>query len=811
VATELETPTIEEVEQNYFTFDDFPDVKVFFEDNIIQAIKPRNIPKDGKNATTENSQVVNSYTGAPISLIVSANPITNQLRSKYGFTNIPTAQHGQIVPRFKAVVEAFVTMATSDGKWGSRWDGIDVWQNEGLSSYRNIVKFFDVADAVGFYSLSTKKRKEKAPDKKMDIKEKRQQIDLDNFIKDPLVGEWRGEIWDADTKTWTEDLPTKFKDKAIDRAQRLREALIILGMTPEELLAGTTDASEARRVAGSAPEKLKLLTKRLREKTFTPVGDEANRFGDFSLYQWAMKKDVPVLAELKNPDTGKMEIVKFADQKHSKFQEGSRNVLKDLTKQLRHFIAQHGLGTPIGDDWSQKTTGALHGDLEMPIPVLKKFDECLKNKEFLKDHPDGIIYETEEKQLYNDEQTKVTRKIPQPDGSIKEYHKGDYIPLWLKDGTYVPAAKKIDGELKPEPYQKIKKFETNDEDWDDAYFYYKVAMDLGWRAEEAFTSGANRASGENSTGIIEQGAEQQEIMTGKTFPIIVQIMTRKTAGIEGRTHHGGNISFEDTKVMIKRKRDMVEKYSDTKKYSEEEALKHGVIQYYEDRSIDYELYLKTGKVRYGETKSETPLKVKNTIHALIGTDDKYTRVGTMEFPKNAKFRPDKRKLYNKEKWTIPQVKTYDKQRGKLRAIMRVCYEKVLAKDMYRDYFSKHSLHALRHLFAQYWLTATQGKDGKGTRDFAFVMELGHWGGVDVLMNFYGKSSNAAKGRKQVQIQTSYDGLEEDAKKIKEWEAEEKVKKLNEVLDNVDQNFNVDDEDEESAVTTTTESQDELQK
>ena len=64
-----------------------------------------------------------------------------------------------------------------------------------------------------------------------------------------------------------------------------------------------------------------------------------------------------------------------------------------------------------------------------------------------------------------------------------------HIPLWLKDGTYVPAKEK--GKPAP-PYQKVKKFETDEEDWNDAYFYYKVAMDLGWRAEEAFTAGCNK-------------------------------------------------------------------------------------------------------------------------------------------------------------------------------------------------------------------------------------------------------------------------------------------------------------------------------
>ena len=731
-------------------------------------------------------------------MIVNANPIVNQLTSMYGF-KIPTAQHGQKVQRFKAVVEAFVTMATSSGKWGAAWDGIDVWEKENLSSYRNIVKFFDVANAVGFYDLETKKRKEKAPDEIIDIKEKRQQIDFTNFLKDPLVGEWRGEIWQPKTETWLTDQATKFKDKSPDKAQQLRKALILLDMTPEQYLQGTTDPAEARRLKDNPREKMKALTKRLREKTFKPVGDEAKEFADMSLYDWVTKKKVPILADIENPETGKIERITFSSQRHENFAEGTLGILKNFTKQLRHFGAEHDLPTPVGADWSQKTTGAQHGELDMPISILREFDKCLKNKEWLKEHPDGIIYETEAKQLYNETITKTKRQIKQPDGSLKNYYKGDYIPLWLKDGTFVPA--KVKG--KPAtPYQKVKKFVSNEEDWNDAYFYYKNAMDLGWRAEEAFTSGANRAQGKNSTGILEEGVADQEVMGGKTVPIIVQIMTRKTAGIEGRTHHGGNISFEDTKVMIRDKRDMVDEYSDPKKHDAKEALEHGVVQFYEDRTIDYELYLKTGK------EPEFRL-VPNPIHALIGADGKYTKVGTMEFPKTAKFRPEMRKLYNKKNWTIPEVKKEDTERQKLRAIMRICYEKVLERDMYDEYFKEHSLHALRHLFAQYWLRASQGKDGTGTKDFAFVMELGHWGGVDVLMNYYGKSSNAAKGRKQVHLNTTYDGLEEDVKKIKDWEDKDAVKKLNETLDNVDETTNVDDETGETAVTTTTETPDEL--
>ena len=783
-----------ELENNeYFVFQDFPKVKVYYRDNVIQAIKP---------SKWGDSQVINSYTDLPISLTVNDLPIVKGLRD-FGFT-IPQVRDK--IPRFKAVVDAYVTIATESGEWGERWDGTEAWDNKNnpkgisLSSYNNIVKFFDVADAVGFYSLTDKRRKEKTVEIPTEIAEIKQQTDFDEFLKDPLIGEWRGLKWNPVKKKF-EDFAQKFDDEDPDYAKQLRKAFILLDMTPKQYLAGTKDPKKAREIADKPVEKLKLITQRLREKTFKPVGIEAQRHDDMSLIDWVTSQEVPVHAEIENPKTGDKEIIKFSDVRSPKFTQGSRSIQKVLTKYLRHFGEQHGLIGVYSEDWSQKIIAPSAPDLDMPIPTLKKFDECLRNANYLKDHPDGIIYEQEAKLRENIEIAKQTRKIRQPDGSLKNYYKGNFVPIWLANDKFIPAAKYtgkiVNGkkQIESTSYYKMKKIPTTKENWKDAYLYFKVAMDLGWRAEEAFTSGANRSTEDDMTGIQELGDAERVEMGSKTDPITVLIMTRKTAEIAGRSHHGGNISWEDTKTLLREKRNHVEEYSNTEKYTEKQALDHGVVQFYEDRTIDYDFYKKTGKVRYGIEKLETPKKVENKIHALIGKDGEYTQVGTMEYPRTSKFIPEKIKEYNKNNWTIPRVVKVDQNRMKIRAIMRVCYAEVLPKDLYKKYFRLHSLHALRHLFAQYWLKATQGADESGTKDFSFVMEQGHWGGVDVLMNFYGKSSKTSLAKKQIKIQKGFDGIEDDQIRLKKEESTESYKKLDKKLKNLDQDPNVSDDPE----------------
>ena len=53
---------------------------------------------------------------------------------------------------------------------------------------------------------------------------------------------------------------------------------------------------------------------------------------------------------------------------------------------------------------------------------------------------------------------------------------------------------------------KLKTYETTEEDWDDAYLYYRIGMDMGWRADEAFTSVGNPPKNKaTDSGVIDEG------------------------------------------------------------------------------------------------------------------------------------------------------------------------------------------------------------------------------------------------------------------------------------------------------------------
>ena len=208
--------------------------------------------------------------------------------------------------------------------------------------------------------------------------------------------------------------------------------------------------------------------------------------------------------------------------------------------------------------------------------------------------------------------------------------------------------------------------------------------------------------------------------------IALTIMTRKTAHVRDIIHHG-YIQNEETKDLIKEKRKKIEE--GMKQKTQKEADKFGVQLKYEDRSAR----LVAGKWQSSGTYGEM---IPNTHHALIGSDGYYTKVGTMAYGANPKFDKAERDLFKENKWTVPKVALIQQNRAKMRAIFRVCYKKSMEEGQQLDnYFLKHSLHAIRHLFAQFWIKASK-------KDFTFVRDLGHWGGTDVLENFYGRATGA---------------------------------------------------------------------
>ena len=107
----------------------------------------------------------------------------------------------------------------------------------------------------------------------------------------------------------------------------------------------------------------------------------------------------------------------------------------------------------------------------------------------------------------------------------------------------------------------------------------------------------------------------------------------------------------------------------------------------------------------------------------------------------------------------------------MRAIFRICYKKSMDEDQQLDnYFLKHSLHAIRHLFAQFWIKASK-------KDYTFVRDLGHWGGTDVLESFYGGASGSETLENMIKF-----GKKKFSTLIQEEEVKEKTKEEDEETD-----------------------------
>lgn len=77
-------------------------------------------------------------------------------------------------------------------------------------------------------------------------------------------------------------------------------------------------------------------------------------------------------------------------------------------------------------------------------------------------------------------------------------------------------------------------------------------------------------------------------------------------------------------------------------------------------------------------------------------------------------------------------------RDNLYNLIRHCYRKAKITD---EYFQSHTVHAFRHIMAQYWLYKTD-------YDYDFVAGLGHWGTISVLKGSYGAMDAGIKIQKQ---------------------------------------------------------------
>jgi len=227
--------------------------------------------------------------------------------------------------------------------------------------------------------------------------------------------------------------------------------------------------------------------------------------------------------------------------------------------------------------------------------------------------------------------------------------------------------------------------------WHDAYFYFKLGLDLGFRAEEAFTLVAQRLD-TNVIGSAKAG--ESGVFEFSNGDMSVTLYQRKAEhGAKGQKIHGGYIIAPETKQLIKdRLKEVEEGMQETN--PEIAFEKFGVIKEHND-----DTYLQ---------------------HSLIGADGKYTALGTLDLPAS---------IFGQEAREKGRVRP-TAQREKVRAMLRHCYHEAGLKD---DYWYKHSLHSVRHVFAQYWLNLSD-------YNYGFVADIGHWQTESIVKSVYGKKT-----------------------------------------------------------------------
>ena len=220
-------------------------------------------------------------------------------------------------------------------------------------------------------------------------------------------------------------------------------------------------------------------------------------------------------------------------------------------------------------------------------------------------------------------------------------------------------------QLQAEPEQIEKLKECLKRDNKDAYFMFLLSLEIGFRAMEAFTI-STKSPDDRESGII------KKTWKGKTR-YQIQILTRKSAWVNQYTHKVLILDDKTTELIHDRL----------------EEIKNGI-----------------GIIKRKDINGKM---VDMKDHSLLGFDDDYVQINTIQYPKP----------------TITEKQA--KNQLKLLNVFRQSYIEAGLDD---SYYTKKPFHSMRHIFAQYWLNKT-------SYDYQFVADLGHWKTLSVLKDSYG--------------------------------------------------------------------------
>jgi len=593
-------------------------------------------------------------------------------------------------------------------------------------------KYINMAKALGLFTTRGKKTKpQRAPSK---TEEK-----LLAFQESPLI------------KVWTQRSKLK-QDKSNwnQISGNLKRALQIMDLTPEDFIAGNDELEDigSLRVVENGVEKKYSISKdkyefenwfvdRAAKKTWSAIDGTK-----WSLDDWAASNDPdrPYISGDGNKTTKKGQVI--AQKKSSTAKKASEDQQKHFKIAIKHFGLALDIiagGQRVGTWFQMPKVKLKFATLKMSPSQIKKAIDCLSE---LKTEKQLLLVDDFE-DIESDLETNEVIEDTIPDLDI--------------------AKEVITG-------KKIKKtYETKQEDWNDAYLYFMIGLDVGWRATEGLTATYGFGQFWKRDKTVDEkywtGVWFEKIFDDSDIEVMkIKFLTRKTWGMTDqkgieRTTHTEMILTPATKNLLDQRI---------------KVIKEGIAAIDSGKMSHEKIFEKYGVQATKELDGKT---VPNYDHTLIGYDGKYVDINSVKFPTQHKLSKLQKAKKDAKKETIRSVKAVPNAQAKLHAIMRHCFVAsgvdLNATDdqgqVIGDYWLTDTLHAIRHVFAQKWLIQSNW-------NFSFVAKKGHWGASKILEDAYGgvgdeqqllDNLNAAAPENSLE-KKSEDRKKKISEKTKEW-------------------------------------------
>ena len=602
----------------------------------------------------------------------------------------PVEQYGADVEdrkqQFIDVVKAYNDYYNKTGLMEGKVYDMDAIPELGKVQTQN--KYINMAKALGLFTTRGKKtRAQRAPSK---TEEK-----LQAFQESPLI------------RVWTERSKLK-QDKSNwnQISGNLKRALQIMDLTPEDFIAGN-DELEDMGVLRFEDKKYQIskdkyefenwFEKRAAEKTWTADDDTK-----WSLDEWAASNDPerPYISGAGNKTTKEGQVI--AQKKSSTAKKASEDQQKHFKIAIKHFGLALDIiagGQRVGTWFQMPKVKLKFATLKMSPSQIKKAIDCLR-------------------EIKTEKQLVLVDDFEDIDSELETNEVAEDVIPDLDIAKDVITGKK-----------EKKTYYTKQEDWNDAYLYFMIGLDVGWRATEGLTATYGYGQFWKRDKAVDEkywtGVWYEKIFEDSDIQVMkIKFLTRKTwgmtdkAGIE-RTTHTEMILTPDTRIALDQRI---------------KDIKEGIDAIDSGKMTNDEIFKKYG---VKATKELDGKIVPNYDHTLIGYDGKYVDINSVKFPTQHKLSKLQKAKKDANKETIRSVKG-TKEQAKLHAIMRHCFVAsgvdLNATDdqgqVIGDYWLTDTLHSIRHVFAQKWLIQSNW-------NFSFVAKKGHWGASKILEDAYG--------------------------------------------------------------------------